>query len=86
MGVSFTLIGSRLGGWETLESYQIHYRSRDGTFFSTNDFDAMDDTAAIERWRRLTVLRIQFEIWHGERLVYRNRSTPASPPPEAAKE
>jgi hypothetical protein len=60
-----------------MATYRIYYCMKDDKRFGVNDFDAPDDTGAIERARRQgTLLNVPiFEIWQGDSLVYREDRT-----------
>lgn len=55
-----------------MQRYRICYCTQDGKRFGVQDFEAANDAGAFERARTLALRCVPiFEVWHGERLVYR---------------
>ena len=56
--------------------YRVHFVDHGDNVYSTDHFESDDDERAIAHARRLNVPSIGagFELWHGERLVHRERN------------
>ena len=56
-----------------MASYRIYYCDARGKVFSADDFNAAADASAVERAKSMAGRRSKiFEVWHRDRLVYRN--------------
>lgn len=55
--------------------YRLYYCDRNGKRFATHDFEATDDDSSLGRARAIARLKSPlFELWEGQRLVYRENA------------